>query len=172
MTKQQWETVSSRVRAILNYGIAQTEWLQGCRTARFIAAIPFLANCGKATETSFAHLLIYLASLDGSAKQLFFHKPEDDGEVHTRLSPILNFYGGNEAILGCCRDLLALCMVSNYRKDAEADQIAGKYNPLTTGIWDVDSLQKKLITAIEQRITPEIAAFYTVEQALRGYWEE
>ncbi len=127
---------------ILNFGIAQTEWLQGCHMARFIAAIPFLAKCGKATETSFAHLLVYLASLDGSAKQLFFHKPEDDAELHARLSPILNFHGGNEATLLCCRDLLALCMVSNYRKDAEADQIVDKYNPLTKGTWDADSLQE------------------------------
>jgi hypothetical protein len=172
MTKEQWEIVSSRARAILNFGIAQTEWLQGCRTARFIAAIPFLAKCGKATETSFAHLLIYLASLDGSAKQLFFHTPEDDGEVHTRLNPILSFYGGNEAVLGCCRDLLALCMVSNYRKDAEADKVAGKYNPLNAGIWVAQPLIEELKASIGTRITPEIAEFYTIEEALRGFWQE
>jgi len=172
MTTEQWETVSSRARAVLNYGITQTEWLQGSRMARFIAAIPFLAKCGKATETSFAHLLVYLASLDGSAKQLFFHKPEDDAEIHARLSPILNFYGGNEATLRCGGDLLALCMVSNYRKDAEADQAVGKYNPLNAGTWDSDSLQTELVQSIEQRITPEIAKFYTVEEALRGYWYE
>jgi hypothetical protein len=140
--------------------------------ARFIAAIPFLARCGKATETSFAHLLIYLASLDASAKQVFFHKPEDDREVHSRLSPILNFQGGNEATLLCCRDLLALCMVSNYHKDAEADRDVGKYNPFNTGVWDVESIIADLKTSIEKRITSDIAEFYTIEEALQGSWQE
>jgi len=172
MTKEQWDTVSSRARAILNYGITQTEWLHGSRMARFIAAIPFLANCGKETETSFAHLLVYLASLDGSVKQLFFHTPEDDAEVHARMSPILNFYGGNEATLRCCRDLLALCMVSNYRKDAHADQAMGKYNPLNAGVWDAESLIGELKASIGKNITSEIAEFYTIEEALRGFWKE
>ena len=172
MTKQQWETVSSRVRAILNYGIAQTEWLQESRLARFIAAVPFLAQCGKATETSFAHLLIYLATLDGSVKQIFFHKPEDDKDLYSRLYPILNFYGGNEATLSCCRDLLALCMVSNYQRDAESDKSLGKYNPLNAGTWDAPSLIRELEESIKTSITPEIAEFYTVEEALRGYWKE
>ena len=172
MTKQQWEIVSSRVRAILNYGIAQTEWLQESRLARFIAAVPFLAQCGKATETSFAHLLIYLATLDSSVRQIFFHKPEDDKDLYSRLSPILNFYGGNEATLHCCRDLMALCMISNYQQDAESDRALGKYNPLNTGIWDAQLLIRQLEESIKSSITPEIAEFYTVEEALLGLWKE
>lgn len=172
MTKEQWETVSSRARAILNYGIAQTEWLQGCRMARFIAAVPFVAECGKATETSFAHLLVYLASLDGSAKQIFFHKPEDDEDLYARLTPILSFYGGNEATLLCCQDLLALSMVSNYKRDADSDKTMGKYNPLNARAWDAASIIGKLEKSIQKNITPEISEFYTMEEALRGYWKE
>jgi len=171
MTKEQWGTVSSRVRVLLNYGVTQTEWLQGSRMARFIAAVPFLAGCGKATETSFSHLLIYLASLDEAAKGLFLHKPEDDGDLYSRLAPILGFVGGNEEILHCCRDLIALCMVSNYRKDAEEDQKLGKYNPLNAGTWDAPSLIGTLKKSIEKRITPEIAEFYTSDNALQGIWQ-
>jgi hypothetical protein len=172
MTKEQWETVSSRARALLNYGIVKAEWLQECRVARFITAVPYLAKCEKATETAFAHLLIYLASLDESAREIFFHKPEDDGNIYNRLSPILNFHGGNEATLNCCRDLLALCMVSNYQKDAETDKVAGKYNPLNAGVWDAQPLIEKLKASIDASITPEIAQYYTTEEALRGYWSE
>jgi hypothetical protein len=172
MTKEQWETVSSRARAILNYGITQTEWLQENRMARFIAAVPFLARCGKAVETSFTHLLTYLASIDGSVKHIFFHKPEDDGDVYARLGPILHFQGGDEGTLACCRDLLALCMVANYQRDAEVDQAVGKYNPINAQVWNAETLIKGLKDSIEKRMSPEIAAFYTVEEALQGYWEE
>jgi len=172
MTEEQWQTVSSRARAILNFGITQTEWLQRSRMARFIAAIPFLARCGKTTETSFSHLLIYLASLDRSVKEIFFHKPEDDGDLFARLTPILGFKGGNEATLHCCRDLLALCMVSNYKRDMETDRSVGKHNPLNAGSWDAESLTRQLSDSITKNITPEIAEFYTLEEALRGYWQD
>jgi hypothetical protein len=170
MTKEQWETVSSRVRVILNYGIVQTQWLEENRLARFIAAVPFLAQCEKAMETSFSHLLIYLASVDGSVKQIFFHKPEDDEEIYARLSPILNFRGGNEVTLQCCKDLLTLTMISNYQRDADSDKAVGKYNPINAEVWDAPLLTEKLEESIQTSMTPDVAAFYTIEEALRGYW--
>ena len=171
MTKKEWETVSSRARALLDFGVVEAEWLETSRIARFIAAVPFLAGCSKALETSFSHLLVYLASLDDSTKEIFYHKSEDDGDLYSRLQPLLGFHGGNGENLLCCRDLLALCMVSNYRKDAEEDWTLGKYNPLNTGVWDGLSLVGELSESIEKRITPEIAEFYTIEDALRGYWQ-
>lgn len=172
MTKKEWETVSSRVRVFLDYGIAETEWLEGSRMARFIAAVPFLAGCRKAMEISFTHLLVYLASWDDSTKELFYHKPTDDGDIYSRLFPILGFNGGNEETLRCCRELLALCMISGYRKDAEKDQELGKYNPLNAGAWDATALVEKLTESIEKRLTPEIAECYTIENALQGYWQD
>lgn len=172
MTTEQWETVSSRARALLNYGMIKAEWLQKSRIARFIAAVPYLARCRKAVETSLAHLLIYLASLDESSKEIFFHKTEDDSDIYNRLTPILNFNGGDEATLNCCRDLLALCMVSNYQRDAESDRAKGKYNPLNAGVWDAQSLIGELSELIRTNITPEIAAFYTLDEARRGCWQE
>ncbi len=170
MNKDQWEQVSSRARVILNYGVVKKEWLESSRIARFIAAVPFVAGCRKAMETSFVHLLTYLVSLDESAKDLFMHKPEDDDAIHSRLTPLLSFSGGDEKILACCRDLLALCMVSNYCKDVETDKLMGKYNPVGKGIWDGEKLTKDLVASIVGAITPEVATFYTIEDALRGYW--
>lgn len=167
----EWEEISGRVRTVLNYGIARKERLEKSKLARFIAAIPYLAGCEKPRETSFTNLLIYLVSLDESARDIYFHKPGDDRDIYSRLRPILNYTGGDRKILDCCRDLIALCMVANYRKDAEHDQAIGKYNPVAAGVWDGDALQKKLMNAVNTSITPEIAARYTAEDAVKGLWE-
>jgi hypothetical protein len=172
MNSGQWEEVSGRARAVLNYGIVQKEWLQTSRMARFIAAIPFIAGCGKAPSTSFSHLIIYLISLDESARDIFFHSPQDDTDIYSRLQPLSCYPGGNPEILQTCRDLLALCMISNYRRDAEEDTAVGKYNPIANGIWDGDALIKELTEKINKTIIPEISEFYTVQEALRGAWQD
>lgn len=172
MKNEQWEEVSSRARAVLNYGVAQKEWLEKSRMARFITAIPFIAECKKPLETSFSHLIIYLVSLDESAKEIYFHKPHDDGDIYSRLRPLLCCYGGDQDILWCCKDLLALCMISNYKRDAADDREIGKYNPLNNNGWDGDALIEDLSTRIQNKITPEIAEFYTLQEALRGYWQD
>lgn len=172
MKNGQWEEVSSRARAVLNYGVAQKEWLEKSRMARFITAIPFLAGCDKPIETSFTHLIIYLVSLDESARELYFHKPHDDGDIYSRLKPLLCFSGGDQEILQCCKDLMALCMVSNYKRDAKTDQELGKYNPLNNGQWNGDALIEDLSGRINKTITPEIAEYYTLQEALRGYWQD
>jgi hypothetical protein len=63
-------------------------------------------------------------------------------------------------------------MVSNYRKDAHTDQSMGKYNPLNTGVWDAESLIGEPRASIGKNITSEIAEFYTIEEALQGFWQE
>ncbi len=172
MNFEQWEEISGRARAVLNYGIARKEWLQKSRMARFIAAIPFIAGCDKAVETSFSHLIIYLVSLDESAKDLYFHSPQDNADIYSRLKPLSCFSGGNKEILDSCMDLLALCMVSNYRNDREKDSVIGKYNPLVDKTWDGDALIKELGEKINKTIGPEISEFYTVQEALRGTWRD
>jgi hypothetical protein len=169
---KQWEKVASRARAILNYGMVQKEWLEKSRMAQFIAAVPFLAGCDKALETSFTNLLIYLVSLDESARDIFLHKPEDDADIYSRLRPLLSFSGGDPAVLQCCKDLLALCMISNYKKDAEEDEAKGKYNPFIEGSWNETELIKELTEKIDKSITPEISEFYTIQEALRGLWQD
>ena len=69
-------------------------------------------------------------------------------------------------------ELIALCMVSNYNKDAKDDKAIGKYNPLNEGKWDYDSISKSLINKIETNINTDISTIYTVEDAVRGYWQK
>jgi hypothetical protein len=62
-------------------------------------------------------------------------------------------------------------MVSNYRRDAESDKAVGKYNPLNARTWDADSWTTRLSASIQTKSTPGIAGFYTLEEALQGYWQ-
>lgn len=171
MTKKQWGKVSSRARAVFNFGVEKSEWLEGCKMARLIAAVPFLAGCEKAEETSYTHLAIYLMSIDGSTKEIYFHKAADDADIYSRLQPICNFKGGDLKVIQCCMDLIALCMVSNYNKDTETDKAIGKYNPVNAGTWNHGSVSEKLIGDIKTNITPEISEIYTVGDALRAIWK-
>ncbi len=172
MTNEQWENVLNRAGAVLNFGIEKKEQVQNSKMAKLIAATPYLAGCNKADETSFSHLLIYLMSLDESAKDIYFHKPEDDDDIYCRLFPISSFSGGNREIIRCCMDLAALCMLSNYRKDMELDSSTGKYNPINAGNWDYDTMSLLLIQNIDKTITPEISKIYTKEDALKSYWRD
>lgn len=172
MTNEQWENVLSRAGAVLNFGIEKKQKVQNSKMAKLIAATPYLARCSKATETSFSHLIIYLVSLDESAKDIFFHKPEDDSDIYTRLFPISNFFGGDKNIIQCCIDLSALCMLSNYKKDVEEDKVIGKYNPISNGVWDYNTLYTKLCDNIDKLITSDISGIYTKDDALRAFWDD
>ncbi len=170
MTNEQWENVLSRAGAVLNFGIEKKEQVQNSKMAKLIAAVPFIAGCNKAVETSFSHLIIYLMSLDESAKDIYFHKSEDDNDIYSRLFPISNFSGGHTKIIQCCMDLAALCMLSNYKKDMEQDMKIGKYNPINDGAWNYETISKKLLDNIDKNIRSEISDLYTKEDALKGYW--
>lgn len=170
MTNEQWENVLYRASTVLNFGIEKKEEIQNNKIAKLIAAIPYLAGCNKVTETSFSHLIIFLMSKDESAKDIYFHKPEDDNDIYSRLFPISDFLGGDKIIIQTCMDLIALCMLSNYKNDAEEDKAIGKYNPINEGKWNYDSMSEELINNIDNTIIPEISKIFTKENAFKGYW--
>jgi len=172
MTTEQWENVLNRAGAVFNFGIEKKEQLKNSRMAKLIVATPYLAGCNKATETALSHLIIYLISLDESTKDLYFHKPEDNDDIFSRLFPISNFSGGDKDIIKCSMNLIALCMLSNYKKDIKQDREFGKYNPINDGKWDYDSMSETLIQNIDETTNPEISYIYTKEDSLKGYWEK
>ena len=170
MTENEWIDVSGRVKVLFNFGIEKSNWLLSCRTARFIAAIPYLAGCDKARETSFSHLAIYCMSNDESGKDVFLHNESDDSDIFSRLRPISNFISGDRRIIDCCMSLLALNMICNYNKDADHDKLIGKYNPIAGGLWDFDSIYNELTRTIDANITPEISEYYSIALAKSGAW--
>ena len=108
-------------------------------------------------------------SLDESARDIYFHKSEDDKDIYSRLLPIINFKGGDKTVIQCCIDLTALCMLSNYKKDMEEDKAIGKYNPVNDSNWNYDTMSEKLVDNIDKTITNQISEIYTKNDALRAY---
>ena len=172
MTHEQWSKLAGRAGAVLNYGIKEKEWLKSSKMARLVAETPYLAECDKPETTAFSHLMIYLTAMHESAKDVFLHTPEDDNNLYTRLFPISGFIGGDTAIIQCCLDLMGLCMLSNYNNDADEDKKLGKYNPINAKKWNYAAESEELLNKINKTITPEIAAVYTAEDALKGYWAD
>lgn len=172
MTGEQWSNITGRAGAVLNYGIKEKEWLKSSKMARLIAEVPYLAGCDKPETTAFSHLMIYLIAMHESAKDVFLHKRDDDNDLYTRLFPISNFIGGDTSIIQCCLDLMGLCMLSNYKNSADEDRKLGKYNPINANQWNYATESEKLLKKVNQTMTPEIAAVYAVEDALKGYWAD
>jgi hypothetical protein len=111
-------------------------------------------------------------SMDESVRDIYFHRPADDEDIYRRFFPISHFVGGNRNVIQCCLDLMALSMVSNYHKNIEKDTAVGKYNPVAEGKWNYQDISEKLKAQINNTITPEISAVFSVDDALTGVWDE
>ena len=169
-TEQKVEEVIYRVAAVFNFGIAKKEWLKQSRMARLIASLPFIAGCEKPRETAISHLTVYILSLEDDTKDVFYHTSADDTDIFTRFKPISNFKGGNRSVIEHGMNLIALCIISNYRKSRERDKARGKYNPGNEAGWDLDSMQKDLIEKIEANPVKEIDEIYSMETATQKDW--
>jgi len=141
--ESKWAEISGRVAEAFRMTTEEKERFAGGRIARLIAAIPFLAGCADAERSAVAHLGIYLLSTR-ETKRYFDTRPEDAVSVLERLRLGSNFIGGDKAIIekGLC--LLALNMVSDYKRDVEEDAGLGKYNPISAGAWDFESTVEEL----------------------------
>jgi hypothetical protein len=138
-----WAEISGCVAEAFRMTVEEKERFAGGRIAKLIAAIPFLAGCEDAERTAVAHLGTYLLSTR-ETKRYFNARPEDGVSVLERLRLGSNFMGGDGKIIekGLC--LLALNMVSDYKRDIEEDARLGKYNPIAARAWDFESTVEEL----------------------------
>lgn len=166
-----WEAITDRVSVVFNFGVAQKEWLKKNTIAKLITATPYLAECRKKEVIAFSHLSLYIIAQSEVGKNVFFHKEEDDLDIYSRLQPISHFVEGNKITIQRSIDLLTLCMITNYKEDAENDLKLGKYNPVALGKWDYDSLSKKLIENISANDDQDMDSIFSINDALRGYWK-
>src|SRR5208337_3670463 len=145
--ESKWADISGRVAEAFRMTTEEKERFAGGRIAKLIAAIPFLARCEDAERTAVAHLGTYLLSTR-ETKRYFDTRPEDAVSVLERLRLGSGFIGGDKGIIekGLC--LLALNMVSDYKRDVEEDARLGKYNPISAGAWDFEST----VEALEYKI--------------------
>lgn len=169
-TNVMWESVTDKAAVVFNYSIAEKAWLKNNKIAKVIVATPYIAESLKPEVVSFSHLSLYLVSCTEIGKTIFIHKEADDADIYSRLFPITNFLSGDKDVIQTSNDLLALCMISNYKKDSSIDEKTGKYNPVALGKWDYDELSRKLKENILKNKKSELTELMTIDEATKGIW--
>jgi hypothetical protein len=168
-TEVKWEELCDAVSLAFRFTEDERQFLKEKSVARLIAAIPFLAGCEDAERTSIAHLGTYLLSVK-ETKRYFNANPEDSQSVVERLRLIGNFKGGNQAIIDRGMNLLALNMISDYRRDAEEDVFLRKFNPVSVGDFDYAASVAELTERIEEVPCPEMDRIMTLSVAPLTLW--
>jgi len=165
-----WAELSTAASAAFRLDEEESAWLAQSKTARLIAALPFLAGCDQPARTALAHVSVYLLASRNVSRALFDHQPEDDTDVFRRLALISRFEGGDRKILDRGMKLLAVQMVCGYARDQAKDTVTGEYNPLLSRAWDAGSLIDRLISEIVDTECPEMDALFTTQDAKFSWW--
>lgn len=162
------EYTTDAVAAAFGLKPEETSRLKQAPVPKLIAALPFIAGCPKAERISAAHLAVYILSLKTN---IFNATEQDNRDIFARLERISTYPGGDPKIIkkGMC--LLALCMLANYDKDRLKDMDSGKYNPLNREAFDFEEEINRLIEIVHSIDAPEIDTIFTVEEALKGWWD-
>lgn len=141
---------------------------------RLIAALPFIAHCSHPQRISALHTNAYfLMAQKGYFKTVFSHDALDDENLVDRLHPLNCFYDGNIQIITRGMNILLLVMIQDYIADARNDSLEGKYNPVTSGAWQAETIREKLISEIESIQNPEMEQIFPLEMVKeRKFWED
>jgi hypothetical protein len=171
------ETMWKNLVAIISTGFAMDQTrvraFEANPTAKLIGALPYLAGCREPERCAVAHLAAFVVGgARGSARALFDHKKTDDYDVLARLAAISHFEGGDPAVLGRGMKLLAIVMVSGYRRDAEKDAAAGRYNPVGSGAWNADEMITALKAEVAAAPNDAMDDIIDIGSAVRGFWED
>ena len=142
--------------------------LRAKNIARLIGAIPFLAGCENPERTAIANLSHYVMSC-GVGKELYAASPGNSTDVFGRLAPA-RYVGGDSAIIRKGMSLIALNMLSDYRRDVELDASIGKYNPIGAGDWNYDEKLDELLTSISAVDSPEMDDIVEVHTIMNSLW--
>ena len=164
----QWERISLLVAEAFRLSISELESLRQNPVARLVGTLPVIAGCRDADRIGVTHLSAYLVARRCSA--IFDHRVEDDREVLNRLERISHFSGGDSTLIERGMNLLALTMVACYQRDVKTDRLAGVYNPVGSGAWDVETIKTQLIREIRAVPAPRMDEVLSVEQALAVTW--
>ena len=156
---EQWPEIAEAVGLSFRMDEEERARLHDKPVAKLIAAIPFLAGCDQPARTAVAHLGTYILSVR-ETKPFFNAEPTDDGDILARLRLIMNFRGGDEAIIDRGMALLALTMIVDYDRDVQIDSAIGKYNPVASGAFDYDIMYSTLMRRIEAVDCPAMDEIY------------
>jgi hypothetical protein len=169
-TQRIWEDLVNNVATIVHLSPAQQVRFHESRTARLIGALPWLAGCRNPDRIALSHLMVYWLSVAPATNRIFDHRLSDNGQVLDRLRPIMNFEGGDNAILTRGMKLLALQMVCGYCRDLAKDAASGEYNPLLDRTWPGKELIESLVLDIQSVQCPDMDLIMTIEDAKNQWW--
>mgnify|MGYP001344891158 CR=1 FL=1 len=168
--ERRWAELAAQIADAFRMRETESSAFKANKTARLIAAIPFAAGCEEPERTALAHLATYLIAGSPSCRRAFDHKAADDREALARLAPIADFQGGDKKVIDRGMRLLALIMVSGYRRDLEKDGKSGEYNPLLAKAWKADETIAELSKGIDGKAALPYG-FLTTEQGALTFWD-
>lgn len=168
-TTSQWINLSAALAETFRLTEPEAQRLFESKTARLIAALPYLAGCDQPDRTALTHLAVYVMAARGATRWTFDHNAEDDVDPFRRLASIGSFQGGDPIVLGRGMRLLVLQMVCGYARDMAKDTVTGEYNPLLAGSWDATAMIQGLVAEILDRPCAEMDGIMTVHDA-QSYW--
>ena len=167
-----WNEISEDVADSFRMEEKEKNLFKNKDIAKLIGTLPFLAGCEDAERTAVSHLGIYVLSCR-ETKHYFNPTLSDNKKVFERLRLINNFKGGNKEIIERGMSILALIMVTDYKRDIELDKAIGKYNPIGDSSFDFPSIQKELIEKVNNVSCPEMDEIYFYDDGGMGteaYW--
>ncbi|HUX37493.1 MAG TPA: hypothetical protein VMV44_06275 [Rectinemataceae bacterium] len=167
--EESWLAISDEVARAFRMTPAEAEAFRRHKIARLIASIPFLAGCANAGRTAVAHLGTYILS-GRETKHWFDATARDSSSVLERLWLIADFRGGNAKIIERGLKLLALNMISDYRRDVAEDAALGKYNPIAAGDFDFRRTVEDLEWSILSTSCPEMDGIISIGEMPLGFW--
>ncbi len=168
-SSENWDRIVSIMATTYRFTATERESFSQNKTAKLMAAIPFVAECAEAERTALAHLSVYLmASLGG--REVFDHSKDDNKDFFARLRLIMCHSGGDEKVVRKGMALLGLMMLNGYKRDQSKDRASGEYNPLNDGSWDFETLNEKLLQEARVSDGNELTEILSEEDAIITVW--
>jgi hypothetical protein len=170
-TESMWHVLTATISTAFSFESDRASRLNASRTARLVAALPWIAGCRRPMRTALSHLATFVLAGTEAARRDFDHAKDDDFDVLARLAPIASFEGGDPALIARGLKLLGMVMINGYRRDAESDGIKGWYNPVGEKAWDAKGKIAALRADVMATPSPEMDAIMTADESVRTYWD-
>lgn len=166
-----WQDLAKRVADAFQMSADKAARLGANKTARLIAAIPYVAGCDHPDRTALAHLSTFILASSESCRRIFDHRLSDDASPTARLAPIADFQGGDKKVIAQGMDILAAIMVNGYKKDIEKDKKSGEYNPVLSGAWTTIAEKTGQYSGADQPVGSAYSSLISEEEVRGGFWD-
>lgn len=164
-----WPALSELAASALRLAPDEKERLASSKAARLVAALPYAATSPKPERLALAHLATFWIASTGPACDAFDPAPEDDASYLTRLAPIADHPGGDPDVAAAGMARLALMTLAGYERDMSADAVAGQYNPLNAGAWDLEDARAALREVAES--DGALDSIVSAQEAEASWWQ-